>query len=534
MGLQQESCCVSQIRGKTGIRKPASKQILHQAMDCLGHQERENRRNKILNLAKSPKETPDENLRVSVRGRSGPRSWSLKELEVDFETKPEWKRIEDEGGVLSIPVEELRMQNPPKPDSSGKVTFKEVKRGGGKQIENYVVGQTVENMNKSILEKHEEERKKAKNAGKSESQASGIASKAATKLSLFTAVNAWLDSVAEIKLKKAIERMMVGLKIPALLIRSIDLKQISALKNLGLKWSGEGEIDLMLAYVSGDFLHIVVYEVKRSQTLPWQNEAKPPNKQAVNKAETQLYKDVEFLMAILAGISPDQVKFHTVACFPDTPLAELEKIMCKDCLENQVICQEDCPEDGDDILSSLREKSKVPEKPDPASANGKQHLLSLSTRFLSHQSLLHNGYREVADQEKLATSRLAFTTQTVDEKMKQNEFVVASPQQQQAIDSFTASSSQSCFLMTGAAGTGKTLVASQVVNNLIQSLEAIAEPGKGPVLLVTAEWVFNKEDPLLKHLDANTSQAKTKIFNVWRKILKEYGVSESEEKMHLL
>ncbi len=329
-----------------------------------------------------------------------------------------------------------------------------------------------------------------------------------------------MDSVAEIKLKKAIERMMVGLKVPALLIRSINLKQISVLKNLGLKWSGEGEIDLMLAYVSGDFLHIVVYEVKRSQTLPWQNEAKPPNKQAVNKAETQLYKDVEFLMAILAGIPPDQVQFHTVACFPDTPLAELEKIMCKDCLENQVICQEDCPEDGDEILSSLREKSKVPEKPDPASANGKQHLLSLCTRCLSHQSLLHNGYREVADQEKLATSRLAFTTQTVDEKMKQNEFVVASPQQQEAIASFTASSIQKCFVLTGAAGTGKTLVASQVANNLIQSLEATAEPGKGPVLLLTSGELY-KENPLLKHLDANTSQAKTKIFDDWGKNMEE-------------
>ena len=87
-----------------------------QPRDCLGHQERENRRNKIISLASKSKENLDENLRVSIRGRSGPRSWSLKELEDDFKTKPEWKRIED-GGVLSIPVEELRMQNPPRPDS---------------------------------------------------------------------------------------------------------------------------------------------------------------------------------------------------------------------------------------------------------------------------------------------------------------------------------------------------------------------------------------------------------------------------------
>merc|ERR1712080_674672 len=80
----------------------------------------------------------------------------------------------------------------------------------------------------------------------------------------------------------------------------------------------------------------------------------------------------------------------------------------------------------------------------------------------------------------------------------------------------------------------ETLVASQVANNLIQSLEATAEPGKGAVLLVTAETLSNKEDPLLKHLDAKTSQAKTKIFDDWREIKNEYGISGSEKEMQLL
>ena len=57
------------------------------------------------------------------------------------------------------------------------------------------------------------------------------------------------------------------------------------------------------------------------------------------------------------------------------------------------------------------------------------------------ESLLHSGYREVADQEHLVTERHKFNIQTVDGKMMQSEFVVASPQQQQVIASFTASSS---------------------------------------------------------------------------------------------
>ena len=102
----------------------------------------------------------------------------------------------------------------------------------------------------------------------------------------------------EIKLKKAVKFMMTDLKIPALLIRSISLKAISALKGLGLKLSGDAEIDLMMAYVSGDFLHVVIFEVKRADTYPWQTMSAIPNKQAVNKAENQLTKDLDVLMAI--------------------------------------------------------------------------------------------------------------------------------------------------------------------------------------------------------------------------------------------
>ena len=41
---------------------------------------------------------------------------SLKELEENYARKPEWKVIE-EGGVLSIPVQEFRMNDPQKPEN---------------------------------------------------------------------------------------------------------------------------------------------------------------------------------------------------------------------------------------------------------------------------------------------------------------------------------------------------------------------------------------------------------------------------------
>ena len=178
-----------------------------QPSDCLGHQERKNRRNQTIKFPTRPTEVPDENYRVSIKKGPVTVETSLKELEDNYESKPEWKVIED-GGVLSIPVEELRMENPPRPDrSSGQVVFKEKKGGGGKQIENYPVGQTVDNLNALIREKYEEEKQKAKASGKSESEAEKKAFAEATKLPQFQAVKARQDTMAEIKLKKALERM---------------------------------------------------------------------------------------------------------------------------------------------------------------------------------------------------------------------------------------------------------------------------------------------------------------------------------------
>ena len=144
---------------------------------------------------------------------------SLKELEESYASKPEWKVIE-EGGVLSIPVEEFRMINPPKPDRAGHFEFEEKKgKGAGNQIENYPVGQTIKNMNEQILAKYNLEKEMAKSAGKSKAGVESAAQAMAKKLPEFTAVQKWLDNEAEIKLKNALRKMTSDLKIPTLIIR---------------------------------------------------------------------------------------------------------------------------------------------------------------------------------------------------------------------------------------------------------------------------------------------------------------------------
>ena len=98
-----------------------------------------------------------------------------------------------------------------------------------------------------------------------------------------------------------------------------------------------------MAYASADFLHIAIFEVKRANTYPWENDRKSLNKQALNKAELQLNKDLEVLMALLADIPPSHMKFETVACFPDSTTSELQVFFCAECFETSVMCKAEAP-----------------------------------------------------------------------------------------------------------------------------------------------------------------------------------------------
>ena len=141
---------------------------------CLGHSERCARVNKIKRMLESPQETPDENLRVLIKRGPNKEETSLKELEENYASKPEWKVIEG-GGVLSVPVEEFRMINPPKPDREGKIKFEEKKgKGAGNQIEKYSIAQTISDLNKNILNKYINDMDLAMAAGKSKSAAESV------------------------------------------------------------------------------------------------------------------------------------------------------------------------------------------------------------------------------------------------------------------------------------------------------------------------------------------------------------------------
>ena len=114
---------------------------------CLGHQQRDDRQEKIDKLAKSELQPLDKDRKVLIKKGPVSTETSLEEVEEIYENKPEWKAIE-EGAVLCVPVEEFRMTNLPKPDRSGKVVFGK-KKVSRHQIDSYSASQTIEHLNEN-------------------------------------------------------------------------------------------------------------------------------------------------------------------------------------------------------------------------------------------------------------------------------------------------------------------------------------------------------------------------------------------------
>ena len=127
---------------------------------CFGHDIRIARDNKIMKATKSPPRNLEEDKVVLIKMGPTSKGTSLKGLAETYANKPGWKVI-DNGGVLSVPVEEFRMINTPKPDREGNVQFGKRKgKGAANLIESYPVGQTVADLNEqtSLLSLYSVER----------------------------------------------------------------------------------------------------------------------------------------------------------------------------------------------------------------------------------------------------------------------------------------------------------------------------------------------------------------------------------------
>ena len=472
----------------------------NQRLNCVGHRARIDRKQTSFKLLRESEQGIVESKTIIIRkGPSVSVETSLRELEDIYEKTPEWDLVSN-GGVLSVPVEELRTTNLPKPGPDGCLDFSKMKKGAH-VIQNFPVGQTIQNLKEEILAKYNQAREDAEASGKSDQESLQTARNKAIQLPQFKAVNVWLDINAEIRVKRELEAMMKELKIPAVIIRSIDMKELSTLKDLGLQIPKHGEIDLIMAYASGDTLRVVIFEVKRGDTYPWQTKPSLVSQKAINKAENQLVNDVAIMVALLAGVPIQQISVHTLACFPDTPLEDLRHLICDECLESSVICREDIKD-----RARLRSKTQVADVL-PPSSTGMGHLLTLTARCLSQHSLLHLGHRDLADKEKVVTARHQHSVSSVDEKLKKKEFVIASPEQREVLRNFSSDPSSSHLLLEGPAGSGKTLVALEAAKSLLNTFAHSGPLKDGPLLIVTAGPQFQElkmNDPIMTYLNRCT------------------------------
>ena len=82
-------------------------------------------------------------------------------------------------------------------------------------------------------------------------------------------------------------------------------------------------------------------------------------------------------------------------------------------------------------LALLKKKLNIPAITSAPSPDAMEILLSLTSRLVGQQSLLHYKWREAKDVGRLEKLRMDFNTKMIDGKIMEREMVLASPQQQQ-------------------------------------------------------------------------------------------------------
>ena len=89
-------------------------------------------------------------------------------------------------------------------------------------------------------------------------------------------------------------------------------------------------------------------------------------------------------------------------------------------------------------------------------------------------------------------------------------------------------------MLEGPAGTGKTLVAVQVANNLMESAKGSSEKTvHKPLLVVTAD-AASENFPIMKFLSASTGGGVNKIFQGWEEMKDGFGVSSGLRSKQIL
>ena len=244
----------------------------------------------------------DSSMKLNIRRGAGKvESMSLQDLKEEERKSTEWKMML-QGGVRVVPAVEFRLQHT-------KNVAKESNKK--KEIDSIGVDRTDVDLEEVIVKKWEDLR----NEGKTEEEAK----KEILKMDEYAALQGWKDIRGEIEAKKAMEDLMKELKVPSLIVRSVEYNKLNreVLRALGVDLP-DGEIDLLLAYVANNDLYIVLTEVKRPNIAPWESKEKDPGQQNINKALKQLLEDLNSIFTLLKDVPGSSIVIQVFTCFPET------------------------------------------------------------------------------------------------------------------------------------------------------------------------------------------------------------------------
>ena len=217
------------------------------------------------------------------------------------------------------------------------------------------------------------------------------------------------------------------------------------------------ESDIILVYPYMDKLAIRLIEVKRPNSIPWAKYDKKSVKPAhIAKAGEQLVKAIRFSLAFLPEVSSDKLDVKAVMAFPES---ECQELFCEDCSQS-VISKEDM--DG----GPQRVLEKLSVQPNLVTAESETLFLTICSRLIGTESLLHQGKRLLT--EKFTLSKEA---QKKNFDLMEKGLILLSNEQRELYERLETADHLKHFFFSGGSGTGKTQMSLLTLESLMKRYE---------------------------------------------------------------
>ena len=323
------------------------------------------------------------------------------------------------------------------------------------------------------------------------------------------------SEMAEVKVKEALESLnLPGLKIRSVVKDDVWKKCKQLFQKVGLRITNPGskdEYDIQMIYPDGDSIGLILIEVKSGNSYPWDSRDLPPNSSLLEGkggSWQQLRKGYTFTSELFGDITFGKVQAFTA--LPNTTKQVLEDKLGISCCMPWVLTREDFQE-----LHNLRARLGLNNIAE-ATSSALKALCTMASRLVGSGSGLYVNLRQLADVRPAEEAKLKEEMEKVDNDIwvifdaEQGEAVVGAVEQEKHI-----------IAIEGPPGSGKTLIASEILRRLAEKLKEETE--KEPIVLLTGSLFSGVLGPLGDQLRSNADQMGGR-FVEWSTLLGEMGV----------